>query len=134
MTDAHAAAAPQGQPAHPHVDYVKIWAILCGLLVASVAGTFTGIFWVTMVAAFGIALVKAYLVAKNFMQLDIEKRFVVYMLVTMLALMALMFAGVSPDVMPHRGHRWINTAAEDSVKRGMVQGAAGEHGSEHGHE
>jgi caa(3)-type oxidase subunit IV len=121
MSDSHAvAAAPNGQPAH-HTNYVKVWGWLCGLLVASVAGTFTGNFWITIAAAFGIALVKAYLVAKNFMHLDVEKRFVIYMLVTMLALMAIMFFGVSPDVMKHSGARWVNTAAEQAVERGKLE-------------
>jgi caa(3)-type oxidase subunit IV len=118
MTDPHAAAASQGSsPAH-HVNYKKVWAILVACLILSVAGTFTPWFWMTLLAAFGIALYKAYLVAKNFMHLDIEKRFVVILLVTMLGLMGLMFLGVSPDVMRHEGQRWENRAAEEAVKRG----------------
>ena len=48
-----------------HGNYWKIWAWLCALLVVSVAGPFLEIFWVTMVTAFGIACVKAYMVARN---------------------------------------------------------------------
>ena len=35
-----------------------------------------GIQGVTLITAFGIAIVKAYLVAKNFMHINVEPRFV----------------------------------------------------------
>jgi len=37
-----------------------------------------GIKVVTLITAFGIALVKAYLVAKNFMHINVERRFIPY--------------------------------------------------------
>jgi caa(3)-type oxidase subunit IV len=89
-----------------HVNYVKIWGILLVLLVISVAGPFLGIGWVTLVTAFGIAIVKAYLVAKNFMHLNIQPKYAVYLLTTMLVFMVLFFAGVAPDVMEHSGTNW----------------------------
>ncbi len=121
-------AAPHG--AHPHTNYVKIWAILCGLLVVSVLGPMLEIRVVTMVTAFGIAFVKAYLVATRFMHLNLEKKLIPYMLGTMLALMALMVGAMSPDVMKHEGARWENTAAKESVKRGMLL-HPGAHGDAH---
>lgn len=102
------------------VNYVRIWAILCALLVVSVIGPMFGIKAVTLITAFGIALVKAYLVATNFMHVHIEKKFVGYALVAMLAFMAIMFGGVAPDVMEHEGQRWENTAAKESVQRGLA--------------
>ena len=68
----HASARP-----HDHTHYIRIWAILCALLVVSVAGPMVGIRFVTLVTAFGIAIVKAYLVCSHFMHLNIEKKFVV---------------------------------------------------------
>ena len=133
---AHAEQPPGAAPhaAHPHTNYVKIWAILCGLLVVSVLGPLAEIRVLTMVTAFGIAFVKAYLVATRFMHLNLEKKLVSYMLGTMLAIMALMIGAMSPDVMKHEGARWENVAAKESVKRGMLlhpgahhEGAAGEH-------
>ena len=50
----HASARP-----HDHTHYIRIWAILCALLVVSVAGPMVGIRFVTLVTAFGIAIVKA---------------------------------------------------------------------------
>lgn len=104
---------------HGDMFYVQIWAILVVLLVVSVVGPMLGHPLLTLITAFGIALVKAYMVAKNFMHLAIERRYVVYMLVTMVAFMVLLFAGVSPDVMKHKGHNWKNEAAEQEVKRAL---------------
>jgi caa(3)-type oxidase subunit IV len=91
---------------HTHPNYVKIWAILVALLVVSVAGPFIGIKIVTLITAFGIAIVKAYLVAKNFMHINIEKRFIPYIVLTVLVFMLLFFAGVAPDVMKKDGTQW----------------------------
>ncbi len=137
------AAAPQGEhaahAAHPAINYTKIWAILCVLLVVSVLGPMIGIRWLTLITAFGIAIVKAYLVAKNFMHINLERRFVVYMVVTMLVLMAIFMGGVSPDVLKHEGARegaegskahWENVAAKTWVEKGLKEAPAeeGAHG------
>ncbi len=82
--------------AEHEVNYVKIWLILLALLVVSILGPFLGIKAVTLITAFGIAIVKAYLVAKNFMHLNIEPRYAVYLLLTMLVFMLLLFAGARP--------------------------------------
>jgi len=95
---------------HHPVNYFRVWQILLGLLVISVAGPFLGIKAVTLITAFGIAIVKAYLVAKNFMHLNIEPRYAVYLLLTVLVFMLLFFAGSSPDVMKHEGANWIKPA------------------------
>jgi hypothetical protein len=79
-------------------------------LVVSILGPFLGIKIVTLITAFGIAIVKAYLVAKNFMHLNLEPRYAVYLLTTMLVFMLLFFAGVAPDVMKHEGRNWVKPA------------------------
>jgi caa(3)-type oxidase subunit IV len=91
---------------HAHPNYVKIWAILLVLLAVSVAGPMFGHKVVTLITAFGIALVKAYLVAKNFMHINVEKRFVPYIVLTVLVFMLLFFAGAAPDVMKKQGTQW----------------------------
>jgi caa(3)-type oxidase subunit IV len=112
---------------HDHPNYVKIWAILLGLLIVSVLGPMIGIQAVTLITAFGIALVKAYLVAKNFMHINVEPKFIVYLMSTMLVFMLLLFAGAAPDVMKFSGTNW--------KKPEVVQGAPGGHGSDsHGAE
>lgn len=101
--------------AHSSSHYVKIWAILCGLLVVSIVGPMLGIRLVTLITAFGIAIVKAYLVAKHFMGLGIERRWVTYILVGMIAFMVVFFGGISPDVLRHRGAQWQKTYQEPAV-------------------
>jgi caa(3)-type oxidase subunit IV len=136
MSENTAAAAPA--PEH-HTNYVKIWAILLALLVVSVLGPMLEIRALTLVTAFGIALVKAFMVAKYFMHIGLERRWIIYLLVGMLAFMLVMVGGISPDVLKHDGLRWENTAAKAEVARGEKAGtsdhgagqheAAGEHGA-----
>ena len=105
------------------VNYKKIYFTLLGLLVVSVVGPFFGILWVTLITAFGIALVKANLVIQNFMHLKWEKRIMKWMLVTSVLLMFLMVAGISSDVMNHEGSNWQNVAARSAVERGLAEAA-----------
>lgn len=119
-------------PAH----YTKIYLILLVLLVVSVLGPELGVKAVTLVTAFGIAVVKAYLVIKHFMHLPVEKKYVGYLLTTSVFFMFLFFAGTSADVLNHRGRNWENVAAQAEVKRALeappeIHGGHGEHG---GHE
>ena len=103
-SESHPAPHAGGHAAHR--NYIKIWGILMVLLVISVAGPFAHIRVITLITAFGVALVKAYMVAKNFMHLDIEKPIVGWLLAVILTLMVLLFAGVSPDVMKDNGRNW----------------------------
>ena len=100
---------------HAHPNYVKIWAILLALLAVSVAGPFVGIGWVTLITAFGVACVKAYLVCANFMHLNIEVKYINYLLVTALVFVLLFFAGTAPDVMKHEGDNWTKTFDEQAL-------------------
>ncbi len=109
--------------------YVKIWAILLGLLAVSIIGPTFGIQWLTLVTAFGIALVKAYLVAKEFMHVTVEPRFIVLLLTTALAFMLLFFVAVAPDVMKHDGQNWSNTAAKSEVQRALKAEKKAAHGA-----
>jgi caa(3)-type oxidase subunit IV len=138
-THAPAASADtaHGHDAHAHPDsfYVRIWGILMVMLVISVAGpelahrlvsNETIAFVIVLFTAFGIAIVKAYMVVKNFMHIGVEKKYVGYILLTMLILMALMIGGIGPDVLRHEGHRWVNQAAKDYK---LPEAAHGEHGA-----
>ena len=107
-----------------HTNYVKIWAILLVLLVISVFGPMLDIRVVTLITAFGIALVKAYLVAKHFMHLDVEKPIVHWALGSALIIMVLLFAGVAPDVMKDEGSGW----AKDEGFHPVEQVGHGDHG------
>ena len=107
---AHGSAHGPGDAQAPHRNYVKIWGILCALLVVSVVGPMLGIRWVMLITAFGVALVKAYMVAKNFMHLDIEKPIVHWILLVALALMVLLYGALAPDVQKGEGAGWKKDA------------------------
>jgi caa(3)-type oxidase subunit IV len=127
---------------HSQAFYLKIWANMLVLLIISILGPivaphlafgFLQAWMITLLTAFGIALVKAYLVAANFMHLNIEKKYISYLLGTMLMLMLLFFAGVAPDVMKHEGQNWENVAAETEVERALeAERAAAGHGEHAG--
>ena len=95
---------------HTHPNYVKIWAILVVLLCVSLLGPVIGLWWLTLITAFGVAVVKATMVAAYFMHLNIEKMYVKYLLLILLALILVLFAGVAPDVMKHAGQNWQHNA------------------------
>lgn len=112
---AHAHAHGGG---HGDAFYVRIWAILLVLLVISIIGPELGIRVVTLITAFGIAIVKAYMVGRHFMHLGIERKWVVWILFVMLAFMLVMFAGIAPDVLKHEGQNWIKLYEEPAVGTG----------------
>jgi hypothetical protein len=87
-----------------------------------------GIRAVTLITAFGIACVKAYLVAKNFMHIDIAQRYVTYLVATCLVFMLLFFAGTAPDVMKDSGSGWEKPSWQGG---GFAPPASESHGGEH---
>ncbi len=129
--------------AHGDSHYVKIWAILLVLLTVSILGPMAEIKWLTLITAFGIAIVKAYLVIVNFMHINATPRFVIYTFTTTLVFMLLFFAGTAPDVMKNHGTNWEKPgwiAAEKAYAAGdkvgasfgaAVQGAHSEEGEGH---
>jgi caa(3)-type oxidase subunit IV len=108
-----------------HPNYVKIWAVLVVLLVVSVVGSMSHVRAVVLIAAFGVALIKAYMVAKNFMHVNVEKRWVPYLLIMCLLFMAILFAGVAPDVMKHSGLHWTKNPVDQPAP--SAAGAAAKH-------
>ena len=112
---------------HGVQHYVKVWGTLVVLLIISILGPMIGHPAITLVTAFGIALVKAYLVAKNFMHVNVQPGFVGYLLSTCLVFMLLFFAGSSPDVMKKHGDNWQKPHV--TVVGPLTPGAGhGEHG------
>lgn len=111
---------------HHHPNYVKIWAILVVLLVITVIGPMAEIRALTLLTAFGVAIVKAYLVLKNFMHVNLAARYVGYLLATAIVFMVLFFAGAAPDVMNEAGRNWEKPswkAASAAVTTGEHEGA-----------
>lgn len=91
---------------HSPAKYVKIWAVLLVLLVISFVGPELGVKWLTLATAFGIAIIKAYMVCAYFMHLNIERKIAWYILAAALLLLLVFFTGVAPDVMKPAGQNW----------------------------
>lgn len=132
---------------HSVAHYRRIYVILLVMLVVSVVGPEIAAFVenaaaaraIVLFTAFGIAIYKAFLVCKHFMHLDVQRRYVLYMLGMMLAFVFMFFSAVAPDVMKHEGQNWSNESAKAAVERGMEAGEIygegadhGEHAGEHG--
>lgn len=125
----HAGAA-HDHDAHGPKHYVKIWAILLVLFMISVLGPMVEIRWLTLITAFGIAIVKATMVAQHFMHLKVEKRYITYILLGMLLMVGLFFVAVASDVMKSHGNNWINKSATDIIEHHKANpgtGAGGHH-------
>ena len=112
---AHADAL-HGAPPDDQTNYVAIWGVLCVLLGVSVVGPMVGIRLLTLITAFGIAIVKAYIVCAYFMHLNIEKKWVAYILGFMLALIVVFFGGIAPDVLEQDGQQWRKTYVEPATR------------------
>src|SRR5258708_20015612 len=108
-----------------HPNYVRVGAILVALLIVSVIGSMSHIREVVLIGGFGVGFIKAYLVAKNFMHVNVEKRWVPYLLIMCLLFIVILFAGVAPDVMKHSGRNWNKNPADQSAQSGA--GAAIKH-------
>jgi caa(3)-type oxidase subunit IV len=119
MSDEH------GSNGHGDAYYIKIWGILVVLLVISVVGPMAEIRVLTLITAFGIAGVKAYLVAQKFMHLSEAPKFVTYIMVTCLVFVLLFFAATAVDVMRPTGDNWEKPAW-------LAEAAAAEETAEHG--
>jgi caa(3)-type oxidase subunit IV len=94
------------EPHHGHPSYVKIWGLLVVLLAISIVGPMFGMTWLTLVTAFGIALVKALMVTAYFMHLNVERMYVKYLMIVLVGVVLVFFAGVAPDVMKAEGQNW----------------------------
>lgn len=108
-----------GHAAHENHDakYIKIWGVLLVLLIISVIGPELGIQVVTLITAFGIAVVKAFMVVAYFMHLNVEKKIIWYMLGISVVLMFVFYFGVAPDVQKSSGHQWVDCVANQTCER-----------------
>ena len=122
-----------GHAEHAHPNYWKIYFLLLGLLCISVIGPMFGVKAVTIITAFGVAAYKAYLVAKNFMHVNVEQRFIPYLLLTAVVFIFLFFAGSAPDVMQRQGTRWEKPQWVEAHKEALAHppAAHGEHEPAH---
>ena len=50
------------------------------------------------------------MVARKFMHINFEQRYISYVIITVLVFMLLFFAGTAPDVMQKEGSGWVKPA------------------------
>ena len=100
--------------AHAHPNYVKIWYWLLILLAISVAGPMLEIPWLTILTAFGIALVKTFMVAANFMHLKFEKKIIWYLLIIAITFLGVFYFGTAADIMNQSGQQWKDCIADNT--------------------
>ena len=124
MTGAHSHEESHHGPGF----YIKIWAILLVLLMVSIVGPMFGSKALTLITGFGIAVVKATMVGAYFMHLKDEKKYITYLLLTMLLAVGLFFIAVAPDVMRTDGSNWTNQAAHN-----LIEHYKGHNAAEEGH-
>ena len=99
---------------HEHPNYVKIWYWLLVLLAISIAGPMFEIPVLTLITAFGIAVVKSFLVAAYFMHLKFEKKIIWFLLILSICLLGVFFFGVGSDIMMEEGEQWKDCIADNS--------------------
>jgi caa(3)-type oxidase subunit IV len=123
---------------HHDIPYVKIWVWLLILFIISCIGPEIGIKWLTLITAFGIAIVKAFMVCGWYMHLAYEKKIAWYVLLACLALMLVLFSGLAPDVMEKEGANWEHHPYEPDISRYQHgdHGGHDDHGAHdvHGHD
>lgn len=91
---------------HSPAFYYKVYGILLCLLVVSIVGPMMGGLTVLLITAFGVAVVKALMVAAYFMHLNIERKYIWYLLLGAVLFLLVLFYGVAPDIMKSRGVNW----------------------------
>ncbi|MBC7658394.1 MAG: cytochrome C oxidase subunit IV family protein [Chitinophagaceae bacterium] len=116
--DSHDHDAHTDSDGHGPAFYIKIWAILLVLFLISVAGPeISHHKAVILVTAFGIAIVKAYMVAVNFMHIKHEKKYIAYIMFAMLGAVFLFYIAVSTDVQMTSGSNWENASAKAVIEQ-----------------
>ena len=105
---------------HGNSYYVKIWAGLMALFIISVLGPEFGILWLTLVTAFGVAVVKALMVAAYFLHLNIEKRYIWGLLVGALLFLGAFYAGLAPDIQNDRGVNWTHCNGYNDANKARI--------------
>ncbi len=81
-----------------HGNYVTLWLILMGLLFAGMGAQFMGNKMIATCFLFGIAFVKAYIVATRYMHLKFEPFFVRLIFLCGFVAIGTLIVGLIPDI------------------------------------
>ena len=78
-----------------------------------------GIRAITLITAFGIALIKTYIIAAEFIHLKVEKRITTLIILSIIIIILIFYFNITPNIMKTSGQHWIKitpqTAAEETV-------------------
>ena len=88
--------------------YMKVWYWLGGLTALEVGVALSKFLaWNVLVGGLvGLAIVKAILVAAYFMHLNIERKYIWWLLLAAVLFLLVLFYGVAPDIMKSHGVNW----------------------------
>ncbi len=99
MTQAPPTASAARSDYHGHPNYFRVWLALVALLLGSLGFGLMGNHRLAVSLIFGVAVVKALMVAGNFMHLRWEPRMVWLVAGFGVLMVAFLYLGVMPDVL-----------------------------------
>ena len=105
---------------HGYGYYVKVWAGLMVLFAISVIGPSLEIMWLTLITAFGVAVVKALMVAAYFLHLNVEKRYIWLLLIGALLFLGAFYAGLAPDIQNNSGTNWVHCNGYNDANKARI--------------
>ena len=95
---------------HGHTKYFRVYIVLLILLMISYFGPMLEIRAITLITAFGIAIIKTIMVCAFFMHLNVEKKYIWFLLMTVVLLLFVFFGGTAGDIMNPDGRNWRHHA------------------------
>lgn len=117
---------------HSVGHYTNIWfGILILFVVSITASQVIGYRPLMLVVAFGIATIQALMVAAYFMHLKQEKKYIHYLLLSMLTALALMYLGMQQDNAHPYGKNWTTTDTLNIIQEHKNNPAKSEHKTGH---
>lgn len=78
--------------------YFQLWGILLGLLTLSVISVWLGHGVLSTLIVYGVAVIKAWIVLRDYMHLKLEPGFITVLLFGALSAVVVLFVLVYPDV------------------------------------
>lgn len=98
--------------------YKRMFVILAVLPMLSVAAYLTGIRPLAIFTAIVVILFSTFFATTTFMHINVEPRFVPYLVLLCFSFSLLFLFMVAPDVMMHKGQQWVNVEAEQHEVHG----------------
>ncbi|CAK0743941.1 cytochrome c oxidase subunit IV [Gammaproteobacteria bacterium] len=95
---------------HPVSHYINVWVAVLALFIISITvSQLSNYRPLVLITAFGIATIQAILVGAYFMHLKGEKKYIYYLLFSMLLALAMLYFGTVSDNGHPSGKNWTTT-------------------------